>query len=273
VKVILRSDVDGVGKKGDICDVATGYGRNFLIPKGLALVASKGAEKQADSMRRSRDVKDAAARSAAQEVASTLVRRVDSARFAFSHAGINLLKQIQRINMGRRGYPAPDNVHLLATVIGMVKIGIAPATRAQRSVVFGMGIDDGVFFHFVTDVRYSAFSILGAGKVKQLELPPNQGREMRENRNLLIVVGVIRDGCTVEKHDVAKVHTEVLEQDAPYDAVTGAQSLYPYRLFQTRVIRFRGSFRQWTFGEFDLALRITTVRQIKAAHFDLLAHA
>jgi large subunit ribosomal protein L9 len=76
VKVILRSDVDGVGKKGDICDVATGYGRNFLIPKGLALVASKGAEKQADSMRRSRDVKDAAARSAAQEVASTLVPTV-----------------------------------------------------------------------------------------------------------------------------------------------------------------------------------------------------
>jgi len=73
VKLILRADVDGVGKKGDICDVAAGYGRNFLIPKGLAMVASSGAEKQADSMRRSRDVKDAAARAAAQEVASTLV--------------------------------------------------------------------------------------------------------------------------------------------------------------------------------------------------------
>jgi large subunit ribosomal protein L9 len=76
VKVILRSDVDGVGKKGDICDVAPGYGRNFLIPKGLAMQASAGAEKQADSMRRSRDVKDAAARSAAQDVASTLVPTV-----------------------------------------------------------------------------------------------------------------------------------------------------------------------------------------------------
>jgi large subunit ribosomal protein L9 len=76
VKVILRTDVDGVGNKGDICDVAPGYGRNFLIPKGLAMVASAGAEKQADSMRRSRDVKDAAARSAAQEIASTLVPTV-----------------------------------------------------------------------------------------------------------------------------------------------------------------------------------------------------
>ena len=76
MKVILRSDVDGVGKKGDICDVAPGYGRNFLIPKGLAMVATAGAEKQAQSMRRSRDVKDAAARSAAQDIASTLVPAV-----------------------------------------------------------------------------------------------------------------------------------------------------------------------------------------------------
>jgi large subunit ribosomal protein L9 len=76
VKVILRSDVDGVGKKGDICDVAPGYGRNFLIPKGLAMVATAGAETQAQSMRRSRDVKDAAARSAAQDIASTLVPAV-----------------------------------------------------------------------------------------------------------------------------------------------------------------------------------------------------
>lgn len=76
MKVILRADVDGVGKKGDICEVAPGYGRNYLIPKGLALVATKGAEKQAEGMRRSRDVKDAAARAAAQDVASTLVPTV-----------------------------------------------------------------------------------------------------------------------------------------------------------------------------------------------------
>jgi large subunit ribosomal protein L9 len=76
VKVILRSDIDGVGNKGDICDVADGYARNFLLPKGLALKASKGAENQAASMRRSRDTKDAAQRSAAQEVASKLVPSV-----------------------------------------------------------------------------------------------------------------------------------------------------------------------------------------------------
>lgn len=76
MKVVLRSDVTGVGNKGDVLDVADGYARNFLLPKGLALKASKGAEAQAESMRRSRDVKDAAARAAAQEIASTLVPTV-----------------------------------------------------------------------------------------------------------------------------------------------------------------------------------------------------
>lgn len=76
MRIVLRSDVSGVGNKGDVLDVADGYARNFLLPKGLALKATKGAETQAESMRRSRDVKDAAARSAAQDIASTLVPTV-----------------------------------------------------------------------------------------------------------------------------------------------------------------------------------------------------
>ncbi|MBK5221686.1 MAG: 50S ribosomal protein L9 [Acidimicrobiia bacterium] len=76
MKLILRSDIERLGKKGDIVEVADGYGRNFLIPKGLAFVSSPRAEKQAGAMRRSRDVKDSALRSAAQEIASTLVPTV-----------------------------------------------------------------------------------------------------------------------------------------------------------------------------------------------------
>lgn len=76
MKVILRADVDRVGKKGDIIDVADGYARNFLVPKGLAFKASEGAVAQAQAMRRSRDVKDSAARSAAEDVARQLVPQV-----------------------------------------------------------------------------------------------------------------------------------------------------------------------------------------------------
>jgi large subunit ribosomal protein L9 len=76
VKIILRADVLDVGKKGDIVDVADGFGRNYLVPKGLAIKATAGAEQQAASMRRSRDLKDAKDRGAAEEIAKKLVPAV-----------------------------------------------------------------------------------------------------------------------------------------------------------------------------------------------------
>jgi large subunit ribosomal protein L9 len=76
VKLVLRTDVAQVGKKGDIVDVSDGYGRNYLVPKGLAFLATAGVEEQATAMRRSRDVRDASDRAAAQEVATSLVPKV-----------------------------------------------------------------------------------------------------------------------------------------------------------------------------------------------------
>jgi large subunit ribosomal protein L9 len=66
MKVLLRSDVKGVGRRGDIVDVKAGYARNFLLPSGSALVASDTTEVQATSMRRARDLRDAASREAAE---------------------------------------------------------------------------------------------------------------------------------------------------------------------------------------------------------------
>ena len=45
MKVILRSDLDGLGKRGDIVDVADGHARNYLLPKGLALMATAGCRR------------------------------------------------------------------------------------------------------------------------------------------------------------------------------------------------------------------------------------
>ena len=75
LKVIIRSDVSGLGKRGDIVEVSKGYVRNFLEPRGLAFLATDGAVEQAGAMRRSRDVKDAKDRESAEEIAKKLVSK------------------------------------------------------------------------------------------------------------------------------------------------------------------------------------------------------
>jgi large subunit ribosomal protein L9 len=76
MKVILRTDVSDLGKRGDVLDVADGFARNYLVPKGLAMKATDGAASQAASMRRARDLRDAQDRSAAEQLATTLVPKV-----------------------------------------------------------------------------------------------------------------------------------------------------------------------------------------------------
>ena len=76
MKVILRADVDQVGKRGDLVDVSDGHARNHLIPKGLAMRATAEAEAQAQHMRMAREVRDTKAVEAAQEVATQLVPKV-----------------------------------------------------------------------------------------------------------------------------------------------------------------------------------------------------
>lgn len=73
MKVILRNDVAGLGSKGELLDVADGYFRNFLSPKGLAFKATAGAAQQAEAMRRAASARDAATKAEADEVASKLV--------------------------------------------------------------------------------------------------------------------------------------------------------------------------------------------------------
>jgi large subunit ribosomal protein L9 len=57
MKLILTAEVDHLGSSGDIVEVKDGYGRNFLLPRGLAIVASRGAERQAEEIRRAREIK------------------------------------------------------------------------------------------------------------------------------------------------------------------------------------------------------------------------
>jgi large subunit ribosomal protein L9 len=76
IKVVLRDTVRGLGKRGEVVEVSDGYARNYLLPKGLAMRSSTGAETQAAAMRASRDVRDARDRAAAEEIAKRLAPTV-----------------------------------------------------------------------------------------------------------------------------------------------------------------------------------------------------
>ena len=72
MKVLLRSDVKGIGRRGDIVNVSSGHARNFLLPNDLAIVANSGAIAQAEVMRKSREQQIAADRESARLVAASL---------------------------------------------------------------------------------------------------------------------------------------------------------------------------------------------------------
>jgi large subunit ribosomal protein L9 len=72
MRVLLRGDVEGVGRRGDIVNVSDGYARNFLFPSGQALKATEGIEGQATSMRRARDLRTAQDEQAARTQADAL---------------------------------------------------------------------------------------------------------------------------------------------------------------------------------------------------------
>lgn len=76
MKVLLRSDIKGVGRRGDIVNVSSGHARNFLLPNDLAIVANSGTIAQAEVMRKSRELQIAADRESARTVASSLANTV-----------------------------------------------------------------------------------------------------------------------------------------------------------------------------------------------------
>lgn len=73
MRVVLHETIAGLGNRGDLVEVADGYARNSLIPKGLAQQASLGVEAQAEAMKRAWHLKNAKDRDSAEEVAKMLV--------------------------------------------------------------------------------------------------------------------------------------------------------------------------------------------------------
>jgi len=100
VKLVLRQNVAGLGRRGDVVEVSPGYARNYLVPRGLAITATPGGAAQAEAMRRSQSIKDAKDRESAEEIAKILVSRTISVR-ARSAAGGKLFGSVTNIEIAK----------------------------------------------------------------------------------------------------------------------------------------------------------------------------
>jgi large subunit ribosomal protein L9 len=113
LKVMLTKDVANVGSAGEIKDVADGYGRNFLIPRKMAVLAGRGVEVEARRIREAASRREAKERDEAQELADqignkTVVVRLrvgaeDKAFGAITSEDIAVaLRQQQQVDVDRR---------------------------------------------------------------------------------------------------------------------------------------------------------------------------
>ena len=71
-KLILTSEVTGLGSPGDVVEVKNGFARNYLIPQGFAVAWSRGGEKQIDSIKAARTAREHATLEEAQAVKAKL---------------------------------------------------------------------------------------------------------------------------------------------------------------------------------------------------------
>jgi large subunit ribosomal protein L9 len=72
MKLILTQEVTGLGSPGDVVEVAGGYGRNYLVPRKLAMHWTRGAEKQIDMIKRGRSAREIRGLDDAKQVAGEL---------------------------------------------------------------------------------------------------------------------------------------------------------------------------------------------------------
>jgi large subunit ribosomal protein L9 len=105
MKVLLKHDVSKLGKAGTVKNVADGYGRNFLIPQGLAVLASPGAMKQADTLAKAEQKRQAKLTGEASALAEQLkeltltfkARAGEGGKLFGSITSANIVSEIKRV--------------------------------------------------------------------------------------------------------------------------------------------------------------------------------
>ncbi|BBW99561.1 50S ribosomal protein L9 [Mycobacterium barrassiae] len=146
MKLILTTEVEHLGISGDIVEVKDGYGRNFLLPRGMAVVASRGAERQAEEIRRAREAKAVQGLEHARELKTaieglgdielTVKAATDTGKLFGSVTGADVVAAIKKAggpNLDKRTVQLPK-AHIKSTGKHPVTVRLHPEVTASVSL-------------------------------------------------------------------------------------------------------------------------------------------
>ena len=149
MKLILTGDVPNLGAPGDIVEVKDGYGRNYLLPRGLAVVATRGAEKQVDAIRRARNSREIRDLGHAREVAAQLGNLAvtvkakaagDSGRLFGSVTASDVVDAVRAAGgpaLDRRAVEVPNQIKTVGKYPVTVRLHPEVTTEVDVAVVAG----------------------------------------------------------------------------------------------------------------------------------------
>lgn len=146
MKLILTTEVENLGSAGDAVEVKDGYGRNYLLPRGYAIVATRGAQRQAEEIRRSQELKSVKGLEHANEL-KTAIEGLGAIELAVKTAGdsgklfgsvtaadvVSAIKKAGGPNLDKRTVSLPKT-HIKAVGTHPVVVRLHPDVNAAVSL-------------------------------------------------------------------------------------------------------------------------------------------
>jgi large subunit ribosomal protein L9 len=148
MKVILLEDVKSLGRKGDVVEVAEGYGRNYLLPRKLAVEASKGALASLNEQKKAQAKREAEERAAAEALAKLLeskpvnvtAKAGGNGKLFGAITNAQIAEAIERsfdVAVDRHKIELKDTIKALGTYPVSVRLGKNIVAKATVNVVAG----------------------------------------------------------------------------------------------------------------------------------------
>lgn len=145
MKLILTHEVSGLGTAGDIVEVKDGYGRNFLMPRGLATPWTKGGQKQVDAIRKARATRAIKSLDSAKDLKGQLesrvvrivVRAAANGRLfgAVSQAEVAEALAAEGLKVDKRTIEFPTPVRALGDALATVRLHPEVQARVKLQIV------------------------------------------------------------------------------------------------------------------------------------------